>query len=369
MSAAHRLRQAGEFLGLRFPVEKLNYEAMVLKKDVPVHRLSWGYYMGGLALFFLIVQVATGLMLLFYYQPTVSDAHASVEYLTAHVPGGALVRNIHSWSSSLMIASVFVHLLTAFAMKAFAPPREITWLTGVALFGVTLVFGFTGYLLPWHQIAVNATKIGLQTIEELGRYLPGELSTLPRAVKETIQGEATVGQATLSRFFSLHVIILPLLTAMILGLHLLSIQLHGMSAGVDEPPKRKEKFFPVFFLKDLSLWGLAFMGLFILGMCLPFESLFPYPLFEPYNAKGSTPDGIKPEWYFFWIYYPLEMLPFWVILVGQMALGVVLAGAPWIFRHTSRRTMRLLALLGALYLVVMTLFGEQIYHLVKGGAP
>jgi cytochrome b6 len=360
------LKQAEGYLDVRFPVEKMNYASMVQKKEVPVHRLSWGYYMGGLALFFFLVQVVTGLMLLFYYQPTVSDAHASVEFITEHVPAGALVRNVHAWASSLMIASVMAHLITAFAMKAFAKPREITWVTGVALLGITFAFGFTGYLLPWHQIAVNATKIGLQTIEEVGKYLPGQMATWPAAVKEIIQGEPSVGQATLSRFFALHVIILPLSIAATLGLHLLSVQLHGMSVGIDGEPKGHEKFFPTFFIKDLRVWGVAFMALFILGLCLPFESLFSYPLFEPFNPKGSTPDGIKPEWYFFWVYYPLELLPLWVILLGQAVLGGVLVGTPWIFKNTNRRTLTILATAAGTYLIVMTLFGEKIYHLFKG---
>ncbi len=321
--------------------------------------------MGGLALFFFIVQVVTGLMLLFYYQPTVSDAHASVEFITGHVPAGGLVRNVHAWASSLMIGSVTVHLLTAFAMKAFARPRELTWVSGVLLLGVTFGLGFTGYLLPWHQIAVNATKIGLQTIEETGAYLPGAMGDWPRHLKEIIQGEPSVGQATLSRFFALHVIILPLAMLGLLGFHLLSVQLHGMSDGVDEKPRHFEKFFPTFFLKDLRVWGVAFMALFILGLCLPFDSLFSYPLFEPFDAKGSTPDGIKPEWYFFWIYYPLELLPLWVILLFSAALGVVLLATPWIFRDTSRKTLGTLAIGAAAYLVIMTVWGEAIYHLLK----
>ncbi len=133
MNLKDLLNRSESYLAERLPVEKMNYASMVQKKEVPVHRLSWGYYMGGLALFFFMVQIVTGLMLLFYYQPTVSDAHASVEFITEHVPAGALVRNIHSWASSLMIASVLVHLLTAFAMKAFARPRELTWVTGVLL--------------------------------------------------------------------------------------------------------------------------------------------------------------------------------------------------------------------------------------------
>jgi cytochrome b6 len=366
MNVKETLRKTEEYIAERLPVEKMNYASMVVKKEVPVHRLSWAYYMGGLALFFFMVQIVTGLMLLFYYQPTVSDAHASVEFITDHVPAGGLVRNIHSWASSLMIASVLVHLLTAFGMKAFEKPREITWVTGVLLLGITFAFGFTGYLLPWHQIAVNATKIGLQTIEEIGAYLPGAMSEWPRMAKEIIQGEASVGQATLSRFFALHVIILPLAIFGVLGFHLVSVQLHGMSKGIDEKPRSMEKFFPTFFLKDLRVWGLAFMVLFILGLCLPFESLFPYPLFEPFDPKGSTPDGIKPEWYFFWVYYPLELLPLWVILVGSTLLSAVLLATPWIFRSTTRKTLRLIAIVAGIYLVVMTVWGDAIYHLFKG---
>ncbi len=365
MKLPETIQRVEGYLAERFPVDKLNYASMVQKKEVPVHRLSWGYYLGGLALFFFIVQVITGVMLLFYYQPTVSDAHASVEFITEHVPGGALVRNIHAWASSLMIASVMFHLLTAFAMKAFGRPREMTWVTGVFLLGIAFAFGFTGYLLPWHQIAVNATKIGMQTIEQMGAYLPGELATWPKLLKEAIQGEATVGQATLSRFFALHVIVLPMVVAGTLGAHLLSVQLHGMSRGVDEEPRHMEKFFPTFLLKDLSVWGVAFLVLFIIGLCLPFESFFPYPLFEPFDPKGSTPDGIKPEWYFFWVYYPLELLPFWVIIVGSGLLGGVLLATPWIFRNTSRRTLQLLAIAAGGYLVIMTVFGSKIYELFK----
>lgn len=366
MTLRTRVKKLEADLAERFPVEKLNFDSMVHKKEVPMHRLSWAYYMGGLALFFFTVQILTGLMLLFYYQPTVSDAHASVEYITEEVPGGALIRNVHAWASSMMIASVFVHLLTTFAMKAFAKPREITWITGILLFATTFAFGFTGYLLPWHQIAVNATKIGLQTIEEMGTMLPQAISHWPRLMKEIIQGEASVGQATLSRFFAIHVIVLPLLTVAILVIHLLSVQLHGMSKGIDEEPRRREKFFPTFFMKDLSVWGVVFVILFVLGQCLPFDSLFTYALFEPFNPKGSTPEGIKPEWYFYWMYYPLEMLPFWSVMLGMAVLGIGLLATPWIFKNTSRRTLRFIAVLAGLYLVVMTFFGEEIYHLFKG---
>jgi cytochrome b6 len=361
------MQQLGGFAAERFPVKKLDFHSMVEKKEVPLHGLSWGYYTGGAAFFFFLVQAITGLLLLFYYQPTVSDAHASVEFITRHVTGGALIRNMHAWASSAMIFCVLLHLLMTFAMKAFENPREITWISGVCLLGITFTFGFTGYLLPWHQIAVNATKIGLQTIEALGEYLPGALSQWPHILRETIQGEASVGQATLSRFYAIHVIVLPLSIAGLLGLHLLSVQMHGMCQGVDGEIKRKEKFFPFFLIKDLSVWFVAFAILFVIALCLPFESLYSFPLFEPFDPKGSTPDGIKPEWYFYFLYYPLELLPFWVVMLGQAIAGAGLMMTPWIFRATSRKSLRVLAAAAAFYLVVMTLFGDRIYHLVKGG--
>lgn len=364
--SSDRLNAVAHFFRERFPVEHLSYESMVQKKEVPVHRMSWAYYFGGLTLFFFLIQLATGVMLLFYYQPTVSDAHASVEFITKHVSGGALVRNLHTWAASGMIFCLLVHLITTFAMKAFAKPREVTWITGVVLLLLTFGFGFTGYLLPWHQIAVNATKVGLQSIEEAGQYLPGALSQIPRDVKELIQGEASVGQATLSRFFALHVVILPLLVFATLGLHVFLVQLHGMSQGVDTPSTKTERFFPFFVLKDFYLWGLVFLVLFAVSLCLPFESMFSYPLFEPFDPLGSTPDGIKPEWYFYFVYYPLELLPFWFVMLASMAAIAVLIAAPWIFARTSRRTLGMMAAGAAIYLVVMTLFGDAIYTFFRG---
>lgn len=356
----------GRFVRERFPLDHLNFEDMVQRKEVPVHRMSWAYYFGGLALFFFLIQLGTGVMLLFYYQPTVSDAHASVEFITRHVSSGALIRNTHAWASSCMIFCLFVHLLTTFAMKAFETPREVTWVTGVVLLLLTFGFGFTGYLLPWHQIAVNATKVGLQSIEEVGQYLPGALSDVPRRVKELIQGEAAVGQATLSRFYALHVVILPLMVFATLGVHLLLVQLHGMSKGVDRPTGQTERFFPIFVLKDFSLWGLVFLALITLALCLPFESMFSFPLFQPFDPLGSTPEGIKPEWYFFFLYYPLELLPFWVVMIAMNLAIVTLLAAPWIFRRTSRRTLTMMALAAAGYLVVITVWGDAIYKFLKG---
>jgi cytochrome b6 len=351
----------------RLPFEKINVENMVTKKSVPVHQMSWAYYFGGLALFFFTIQLITGLLLLFYYEATVSDAYLSVHYITHIVPFGGIIRNMHSWSSSGMILSVVLHLITTFAMKAFQKPRELTWLSGVIMLAIVMTFGFTGYLLPWHQIAVNATKVGLQTVELVGDLLPGPIADWPRIIKEIVQGGPAVGQATLSRFYALHVVVLPLGLLGILGFHLFSVQLHGMSKGVDKPTGKEEKFFPDFILKDLRTWVVAFFVLLIVAICLPFDSFFSFPLFGPFDALSSTPDGIKPEWYFLFLYYPLELLPFALVMIIAGAGKLGLIATPWIFQGSSRKTLTTLAILMVAYLLVMTLFGQNIYDFFKKG--
>src|SRR5436305_909762 len=123
MSEISRFGSFVRACNVRLPLKKVSYENLVTNKTVPMHRMSWAYYLGGLALFFLVVQLLTGILLLIYYEPTVADAHVSVDFITSSVRGGALVRNVHAWSSSLMIFCVVAHLLTTFAMKAFEKPR------------------------------------------------------------------------------------------------------------------------------------------------------------------------------------------------------------------------------------------------------
>jgi len=365
MSSKNIITNVAQFFGERFPKEKFNYHSMIEKKEVPIHRMTWAYYMGGLTLFFFLIQVATGLLLLFYYQPTPSDANLSVDFIMNHVSGGELIHNMHAWSSSLMIFCIVLHLISAFAMKAFEKPREFTWISGIILLFITFTMGFTGYLLPWNQIAVNATKVGLQSVDSIGQYLPAALSQIPHFIRETFQGEASVGQTTLLRFYALHVVLLPLAIFGLLGLHLLMVQLHGMSQGMDKVAKKTERFFPYFVAKDVWLWCIVFVGLFFVSLNIPFEAFLPFPLLEPFDPLGSTPSGIKPEWYFYFIYYPLELLPFWVILLLMLAASVTLLFAPWIFKKTSRRTLGIMAILGSTYWVVSTVFGQYIYDLIK----
>ncbi|MBE0593065.1 MAG: cytochrome b N-terminal domain-containing protein, partial [Gemmatimonadales bacterium] len=134
------------------------------KKDVPVHRHTTWYYLGGMTLFLFVVQVCTGMLLLIYYRPSAQEAYESVQFLMATVQFGWLVRSIHAWSANLMIFTLFIHLFSVLFMRAYRPPRELTWVTGMGLLGLAPAFGFTGYLLPWNELAYFATRVGTEIV-------------------------------------------------------------------------------------------------------------------------------------------------------------------------------------------------------------
>ena len=176
-------------------------EKLAQKKQIPVHRHSIWYYLGGMTLFLFIIQVSTGILLLLYYRPSAEEAFESVQFLMAEVQFGWLIRSIHSWAANLMILTLFVHLFSVLLLKAYRPPREITWFSGMALLGLALGFGFTGYLLPWNELAYFATKVGTE--------ITGAVPGIGRFAGRLLRGGDEVTGATLTRFYGIHVAILP----------------------------------------------------------------------------------------------------------------------------------------------------------------
>lgn len=193
----------------------------VLSKPVPNYALRWWYCLGGMTAFLFIVQATTGIMLAFYYQPTPEAAYASIQYIEEVVRFGSSVRAIHSWSANGMILLCTAHMLRVFIMGAYKAPRELNWVSGVVLLVVTLAFGFTGYLLPWDQRAFWATTVGT----EIANSIPviGE----PALVFLRVGWDVTA--QTLSRFYALHIIFLPILTLVMMGLHFLMIRRTGIA--------------------------------------------------------------------------------------------------------------------------------------------
>jgi cytochrome b6 len=331
--------------------------AMAKKKEVPLHRHSIWYYFGGMTLFLFTVQVVTGILLLLYYRPSSENAFESVQFIITEVKFGWLIRSIHSWSANLMIATLFIHMFSVFFLRAYFPPREITWISGVLLLFIVICFGFSGYLLPWNKLAFFATKVGTE--------IAGVIPIVGRPMLRFLRGGDDVTGATLTRFFGFHVAVLPAAATVVIALHVLLVQQHGMSVppSLAGQPVKKMKFVPNFLLRDLIGWILA------IGVLAALAALFPWELGEKADPFAPAPAGIKPEWYFLFMFQTLKFLPpkIWKFdgeVLGIMAFNLfalLLFVVPFVDRppENKRRTFvfNLIGVFALLYIVIMTIVG------------
>ena len=212
------------------------------KKKVPEHEQSFWYFFGGICLFLFIIQVLTGILLLLYYTPSVDAAHESVQFIMSQVKFGWLVRSVHSWTANILVGVLFIHMFSTFFLKAYRPPRELTWITGFLLLVLFLAFGFSGYLLPWNELSFFATRVGTD--------IAGVIPFVGKALKTLILGGPEVSGATLTRFFWLHVAVLPAFALLIMGVHIILVQTLGMSKPIGLGKTKEISFFPEFILKD-----------------------------------------------------------------------------------------------------------------------
>jgi len=280
--------------------------AFARHKTVPVHSQSFWYYWGGISLFLFLVQCFTGVLLLVYYRPG-AEAFESVRQITFVMHFGWLIRSAHAWSANLMIFSIVVHMFSVFFMKAYRKPRELGWLSGMALLGIATVFGFSGYLLPMDELSYFATKVGLE--------IPASIPWIGTAIANMLRGGPEVSEFTVQRFFALHVVVLPALFLPLLGFHLWLVQKHGNAVPPSEEAKpaserKSMPFMPNFLRKDLAMWLISLNILALLA------SVFPWTLGKQYDALAPAPLGIHPEWYFM---SPFEMLK----LLGNILPGAI----------------------------------------------
>jgi cytochrome b6 len=346
------LQSIYSYLDSRFKLSGLIQFAK--KKKVPEHKHSFWYYFGGICLFLFILQVFTGILLLLYYSPSVDSAHESIQYIMSQVKFGWLIRSVHSWTANILIGAIFIHMFSAFFLKAYRPPRELTWITGFLLLLIFLAFGFSGYLLPWNELSFFATQVGTD--------IAGTIPLIGKHIKTFILGGPEVSGATISRFFWLHIGILPLLTVIILGVHVLLVQILGMSKpiGIPENEIKEVPFFPNFILKDSLGWMiiLALIGV----LCV----LFPWEIGHKADPFAATPLGIKPEWYFTFMFTTLKIVPSHIFSIegevlaifGFMIGGILLMLVPFLDRKAARgKRSPVFTFIGwivFLYIVVMT---------------
>lgn len=332
-------------------------------KQVPVHRQSVWYYMGGVALFLFIIQVFTGVLLLLYYQPGIDSSYESVRFIMTKVNFGWLIRSIHSWSANIMVFTLFIHMFSTFFTGAYQKPRELTWVTGFSALALTMAFGFSGYLLPWNELAFFATKVGTDIV--------GAIPVIGEPIETILRGGEDVTGATLTRFYGIHVAVLPLLMTITISIHLLFVQRQGMHEPEHFSKQPEEKkiampFFPNFILRDALLW------LIVLNILLFLSVYFPWELGLKADPFVPAPEGIRPEWYFMFMFETLKLLPGHILILEGELVGILFfgfAGICWmivpflekkLFSFSKFPIMRFIGIAVVLFILIMTIVGYSI---------
>ncbi|MGH8107172.1 MAG: cytochrome b [Arenimonas sp.] len=295
------------------------------------------YYFGSLAMLVLVNQIVTGIFLTMHFKPTAAEAFASVEYIMRDVPGGDIIRYMHSTGASLFFITVYLHMFRGLIYGSYQKPRELVWVLGVLIFLVLMAEAFMGYVLPWGQMSYWGAQVIIN--------LFGAVPVIGPELTEWIRGDYLVSDATINRFFALHVIALPLVILLLVVLHLGALHEVGSNNpdGVDiKKVKNPETgkyadgipFHPYYTVKDL--FGVGFfltIAAFVLFFAPTFGGLFlEHDNFIPANPL-VTPEHIKPVWYFTPYYAMLRAIP--DKLIGVMVMGgatLILFLLPWLDR-------------------------------------
>jgi cytochrome b6 len=329
-------------------------------KKVPLHKHTIWFYTGSAILLFFTIQVITGFMLILYYKPTLELANESVGRIMTEVPLGWIIRSVHSWSASFMIAFVFVHLMSIWITKSYRKPRELTWMSGVILLLISLFFGFTGYLLPWDALSFSATKVGTD--------IPSAIPVVGAWVTNLLRGGEDVTGDTLTRFYGIHICILPVFLFILLGIHIYLVQKQGMSLPLEAESKgekvREIPFWPNFVYREMIIW------LLLVGILFSVAIFLPPSLDKAADLMAPAPEGIKPEWYFLFLFQTLKLFPAKILFVTGEAVAVLLmifAGAlffflPFIDNKPLQRKGKIIT--GAAYILIIYALVMSIWSLL-----
>jgi ubiquinol-cytochrome c reductase cytochrome b subunit len=300
-------------------------------EDIPASA-GWHQVFGSVALFAFLIQLVTGLLLALNYGATPSEAHASLRYIMTQVTGGAIIRGLHHWGASAMIIVVGLHMIQTFLWGAYKKPREATWMAGSILLLLTMAFGLSGYLLPWDNRAYWGTMVTTQ--------IAGLMPVTGPYVQRLLGVEgSSIGVITFARFYTAHIMLLPLVTVLLLGLHLFLVRRHGVTPAPDDEGKPKKKFYPVQVFKD-TVAATAYVA--ILAILTGFAKVGLGEMANP-NDTGYIP---RPEWYFLFLFQILKLFPGPLEVVGTVVLPTLgmlaLILVPFIDRgkalHVRKRT-------------------------------
>jgi ubiquinol-cytochrome c reductase cytochrome b subunit len=290
---------------------------------------GWFFTLGALLLLLLGVQVATGVVLMLYYVPAPDHAWDSLRFITERVTFGRIVRNLHAFGASFIVVAAALHLLRVFFFGSYKRPREATWVTGVALLLVIMGLALTGYLLPWDQRAYWATVVTLN----IARTAPlaGELAA------GLMRGGPELGALTLSRWYAVHVVVLPLALLALAAAHLTLMRRHRISGPIRPRAGEPKAFFPYHAARDVTIGALVFAAL------LALATLRDAPL-DPVADPSDASYVPRPEWYFLWLFQMLKYFPGRLEVIGAHGVPALLVALlillPFLDRSPERRPWR-----------------------------
>ncbi len=297
--------------------------------------LGWSTTLGSLCVLIFMVMALSGIFLAMYYVPSPDKAYESIRYITGDVQLGSLLRGIHHWGAGAMVLLVFAHMMHSFFAGNFQSPREMTWLAGVFLFLLTLGLGFTGYLLPWDQKAYWATVVSTNITKDIP--LAGEFISRLLLAGDRVSG------LTLTRFYSMHMLLLPGLLLGFAAFHIYLVRIHGIAPPPEKADSRQTttessseplyRFYPEHLFKS----SIAFAVILSLVFLLAFFAHVPL------EEKAGTLDPSylpRPEWYYMWLFQILTFFPGALEVIGSLVIPVVglalLFSVPWLSRARWR---------------------------------
>ncbi len=295
-------------------------------EPVPNHLKAWWWCLGGTPAYLFVVQIATGILLAIYYQPSPETAWESVRYITDEAAFGWFLRSLHKWGATLMIAAVVLHQMRVYFTGAYRKPRELNWMVGMCLLLCTLVIGFTGYSLVYEQLSYWGATVGANIADNV--------PVVGSVAKQMLLGGEAYNKNTLPRFFILHAAVLPVALILLLVVHITLIRLQGVTEFRFEDEDRRKpdhfSFFPDHMLTELGI------GLTLMIVLSALATVFPATM-GPKADPLVTPEVIKPEWFFYVAFRWLKLFSGTVAVLSMGFIVFVMFAWPFIDAWIRRR--------------------------------
>jgi quinol-cytochrome oxidoreductase complex cytochrome b subunit len=314
-----------KWLGERLPVDPETLRELT-NEPVPNHLKRWWFALGGTPAYLFMVQIVTGILLAFYYEPSPEGAWASVDYITNEAAFGWYLRSVHKWAATLMIAAIILHQMRVYFTGAYRKPREINWMVGMLMLICTLLIGFTGYSLVYEQLSFWGATVGANILDAV--------PVLGPVGKNLLLAGETYNDRTLPRFFILHAAVLPVTLTALIALHIAIIRLQGVTELQFEDQKDEVKkhfnFWPDHVMSEL----MVALGLMILLSFL--ATVLPAQM-GPQADPLTTPEIIKPEWWFYVAFRWLKLFSGTFAVLSQGAIVFLMLGWPFVDAAVRKR--------------------------------